>query len=329
MTQSNQAQSHLLQNSLCFILRSMECLDQSEHITKYLENFEKKDLETELKYSLLHLHSGVSLLLKEILRREHWTLIIKPKDKISTNYNKFQSGDFNSINMDNSIKLLKNTLDIKILDSEFDQLNKLRLIRNKLEHFHLANLKIKPVKSILGANLVIILKMIGSYFSNEEVDNSCQKQIDLIKDKSIVIEQYRRSKIKEIKKTHKDFSKMLTCYQCFGDYLKAYPKKKYLACLFCEEKITINDKEKLKECITDHAEGPIICGECGYQSVVKYTESVILNSKGYLCLSCFHEDLYVLTCNGCSEEFTADSKEEGDLLMFCPICRDIQKSLDI
>ena len=326
---SNQVQSHLLQNSLCFILRSIECLDDSKN--------DKKDLETELKYSLLHLYSGASLLIKEILRKEHWTLIIKPKDKISTDYKKFQSGDFNSINMEDSIKLLKNTLNIQISSNELKKLKSLKLLRNKLEHFHFANLDIKSVQSILGSNLVIILKMIKSYFPNENVDSSCQKQITFIKDKSLELEQYEKSKIKEIKKNHKCLDKMLTCYHCFKDYLKAYPKREYLACLYCEEEVFAGDEDKIQECISyiKHFEEEYFilhCGKCEAREVVTYLEgrSYPVEDLGiprYLCLSCFHENTYQFVCRRCSVEFTTDLEEDANsTYMFCPTCSDIQMS---
>ena len=80
----------LLENGLCFLLQSIK------HF-KYSEN-SKSDTETEreLKYSTVHLFSGIFLILKEKLGREHWSLLFA--DVNQANKKKLESGDFRGVN---------------------------------------------------------------------------------------------------------------------------------------------------------------------------------------------------------------------------------------
>jgi hypothetical protein len=59
-----------LENGLDFILRALEYL---------ADDPTKRDL----KYAVLHLHSGVELILKERLRREHWSLVFEKPEEAS------------------------------------------------------------------------------------------------------------------------------------------------------------------------------------------------------------------------------------------------------
>lgn len=76
-----------------------------------------------LKYSILHLYSGIELLLKEKLRQEHWSLIFQ--DVSSADPRKLQSGDFVSIYHDELVKRLKGILNIDINDKPFKMLRAL------------------------------------------------------------------------------------------------------------------------------------------------------------------------------------------------------------
>jgi len=59
-----------LENGLDFILRALEYL---------ADDPPKRDQ----KYAVLRLHSGVELILKEHLRREHWSLVFEKPEEAS------------------------------------------------------------------------------------------------------------------------------------------------------------------------------------------------------------------------------------------------------
>ncbi len=79
----------LLTNGLCFLLQAIEhfkCGESNKHST-----------DRELKYATLHLYSGISLILKERLGREHWSLLfakVSEADKQSLMSGGLYSVDF-------------------------------------------------------------------------------------------------------------------------------------------------------------------------------------------------------------------------------------------
>ena len=75
----------LLTNGLCFLLQSIEHFKCSEN---------KYDTEKELKYSTLHLFSGIFLILKEKLKREHWSLLFSDVNKVTKFYELIKKSSF-------------------------------------------------------------------------------------------------------------------------------------------------------------------------------------------------------------------------------------------
>lgn len=71
----------LVENALDFILSAVE--------------WAKGDDVRSLKYAILHLSDGVELILKEKLRRDHWSLLFADVDK--ANENALKTGDFKSV----------------------------------------------------------------------------------------------------------------------------------------------------------------------------------------------------------------------------------------
>ena len=74
---------NLLENSFSFILRAIQNLTDSS------EAEDEKSKCEELKYTILHLWSGICLLLKARLCQEHWSLVVSNIDK--TSFEKLQS----------------------------------------------------------------------------------------------------------------------------------------------------------------------------------------------------------------------------------------------
>ncbi len=86
-----------------------------------------------IKYAVLHLSAGVELILKDRLRREHWSLVFDDVDK--ADLETYLSGDFISVNLKTSIQRLTKICDVDISSDEQRSLFNLRKSRNKLEHF--------------------------------------------------------------------------------------------------------------------------------------------------------------------------------------------------
>ena len=96
-------------------------------------------LDTAPKYAVINFCSAVELFLKARLLAEHWSLIITDIDKGSKNkkinFERFKSGNFQSVNLKTSIERLRNIVGVKISSNEEDSFTKVQQYRNMLVHF--------------------------------------------------------------------------------------------------------------------------------------------------------------------------------------------------
>jgi hypothetical protein len=92
------------------------------------------DLEKRPKYSIINFCSGLEILLKARLFREHWSLIYKKPEE--ANVSRFQSGDFNSVTVDEAIRRISSILGEHFSQEEEKCFKSLRDHRNRLVHFY-------------------------------------------------------------------------------------------------------------------------------------------------------------------------------------------------
>lgn len=117
---NNEALEHsLLENALDFVDRAIDEVRGRQG-----------ELEQENKYAALFLASGIEILVKARLVREHWSLVFE--DPASASLALFGSGDFVSVQASKVIKRLNNIADLNV---EFEQAHKLFGLRNRLIHF--------------------------------------------------------------------------------------------------------------------------------------------------------------------------------------------------
>ena len=89
--------------------------------------------ETAPKYSVIHFCAAVELFLKARLMHEHWSLVVATKNH--PDINKFKSGDFQSINLNDLIPKISSVTGEKIPTDASDCFKKLAKHRNKMIHF--------------------------------------------------------------------------------------------------------------------------------------------------------------------------------------------------
>lgn len=109
----------LLENALDFVDRAVDEL-----------RGQQGELERENKYAALFLASGIEVLVKARLVREHWSLVFE--DPASASLARFRSGDFVSVQASKVIQRLNN---IAGLNVEVEQAHKVFGLRNRLVHF--------------------------------------------------------------------------------------------------------------------------------------------------------------------------------------------------
>lgn len=111
MKESNKA---IIENAIDFLEKSLEEFKESP------------------KYSVLHFAIAIEILLKARLAIEHWSLVVQ-KNANKANYLK---GDFQSVNLDEAVKRLREIVGEHISETEFRSFKKLASHRNKVIHFY-------------------------------------------------------------------------------------------------------------------------------------------------------------------------------------------------
>jgi hypothetical protein len=92
-----------------------------------------QELEKSPKYSVIHFYMALELFMKARLLREHWALGVQKVEKASIQA--FQSGDFQSVGIEECLDRLANVVDENIKSHEQECFRKMRDHRNKLVHF--------------------------------------------------------------------------------------------------------------------------------------------------------------------------------------------------
>lgn len=151
----------LLENGLDFITEAVETIKADKDHRK-------------LKYSVIHLSSGIELIFKEVLRNKDWRLLFQKKSEATVA--RLQSGDFESVRYNKLIARLENECQIKFSVEDKQDLEELRIKRNKIEHFRLHE-KVSDIKSISSKVLNIIIHFIDQHIDISKVSALSKKYI--------------------------------------------------------------------------------------------------------------------------------------------------------
>lgn len=254
----NDVEFELFENGLNFVVSAIE----------YLEEPIKP---SDLKYAILHLSSGIELILKERLRREHWTLLFNKVEKASLQ--DYKNGKFTSANFDDCIDRLINICEVDINQQIRKNLNSLRDKRNRFEHFGIVDSS-EALKATVADALNFLIDFVNDELE-DEVDNDEMVVIreEVLKFDSFVNQRWKaiRSKIAKIKL-------IVTCPRCLQD---AADLSDGFQCLFCgyknddpeeiaNEYVSEVLRESKYEIVTQGGEWPIyFCPGCDYETLVR------------------------------------------------------------
>jgi len=298
----------LLENGLDFISSSLDPILKSE-------------LEIELKYSILHLSAGVELIIKEILRKEHWSLIFQNVDKADSS--SLASGDFISVNNETALNRLQNICKVKLNQDTIRHLGALRKKRNKIEHFAFRENEFE-LKSISSEVLMIILGLIDKNIDTKDISFAARINISNIKRKSAEFKEFNEKALSKCKDKIKEYSKKYEILQCPNCFQRCFVINEDLKCLFCNYSNTpeqaarsyIENVQRISEYVevTQGGYFPLDdCPECG-------SNTVISESDSYLCFNCLSKwDEDVLErCGACNSLYKADRYDMG----YCKNCQE-------
>lgn len=100
-------------------------------------DFFKKSLaefDKEPKYSVIHFHAAIELIMKARLLWEHWTLIIARPE--TANLKSFRSGDFQSVSIKDAKARLESAVQDGLSQAEYQCFLRLSDHRNRMVHFY-------------------------------------------------------------------------------------------------------------------------------------------------------------------------------------------------
>lgn len=302
-------QFDLLENGLDFVTSGLEHIlsDNSPH---------------QLKYAILHLSAGTELLLKEVLKNEHWSLIFENAN--SAKFDLLNTGEFKSVDFETLLIRLTNVCEIELSEKEKSILRQLKKLRNKIEHFEF-NENVKAIKSLSSKVLCLILSFINSNFDFKSLSSTSQDYVERLREALAKFKEFANLRAAQIKSdlelAQKDF-KIESCPLCRQS---AFVLNEPLECLFCgysdePQKVAILYAENILGessyiCMTDGGDFPVIdCIHCD-----EIDTFVAKGSEGYVCFNCFetnqNDDLK--SCNECGQIFESDIKDGLDICEYC------------
>jgi hypothetical protein len=208
----------LLENGLDFITEAVAVINTNSNNKR-------------LKYAVIHLCSGIELILKEVVRKKDWRLLF-PMPKEATQ-EQLQSGDFESVRFKKLIARLECECKVKFSEDDKKIIEELRLKRNKIEHFKVDE-KVSAVKSLCSKTLNFLIQFIDQNIDISTVSPASKKYInnlpkELAKFNSFVSVRTQTIKPKYDKKVS-DGIVVMKCPNCLQNTLF---NDSHLKCLFC------------------------------------------------------------------------------------------------
>lgn len=260
----------LLQNGLDFILSAV----------KYIAS---EPSDSDLKYAVLHLTSGIELIFKERLYKENWKLIFENINKADEQ--KLKEGDFTSISFKCAIKRIEKNCGIELDEHVKKDLEKIRNIRNKILHFEFET-SVVVMKSLCSRTLNFLYDFIHEELSPvDEYKDKLKEIIDYAHEFKEFVDE-RMKKVREQIQTNSYSVK--TCPECFQEALVIDDG---VECFFCRYTASGEDAAyayvssviKLSdyEIVKDGGEWPVYdCPACNMTSLVQE------DTNQYTCFSC-------------------------------------------
>lgn len=216
----------LLLSALEFLDDAANQLSESEHPNR-----------TQIRFAILHLCTGIELLLKQRLMKEHWSLVFADVEKADAS--KLQSSDFTSVDFDKAITRLKNICGVAVGKDKEKNLNKFRQLRNKLEHFHYSPSP-EEAMSILTNAWSFVIDFTSTERSKIGLDGdpNAQQLYNEIQQKVGSIKQIVDRRLKEIytkkQELEKKGAEFIICPACAQDTLPLLTPEP--ECLFCRHR---------------------------------------------------------------------------------------------
>ena len=292
----------LFENSLDFLTRAMGYAQDGAD-------------RSDWKYALLHLVSSLELLIKELLRREHWSLLFHNPD--DANEVRLKRGEFKSVDAETAIKRLEGIVGFALSAREKQDLRRLRAQRNRIQHLDV-DFKLQQLKAQVAKGLAIY-SAICERHGDDLADLPHEIAHGLLDFEKGVQERMKaiRPRLDANARPTQHFRQ---CDKCWQDAL-VFSDDPCARCLFCGHEYV-----DLEDLVNARSEGEMgDCPECenGMLGFILYN-----NEDGEVfCVRCgFKTDRsYWTDCTRCGHSFWQEAPEGIDI---CPACWDYVTSGD-
>lgn len=252
------------------------------------------------KYSVLHIYSGIELLLKEKLKQEHWSLIFQ--DVGNADIKNLENGNFVSVYHEELVKRLRNISKVIIND---EPIKSLRDLRNRFEHFEVNIALTECEKTVVSA-----LDEIIKFWENHLIDISTaeqQQKFRMIKNIATSYELYIEQRLKKFEQAINGIIEsgngiLVNCPVCGSSSFAVFKdNEKECKCFVCDKKYknkssyleeirgSEEKKSTEKSFLIPYKKYSRTCLSCKKETRVRYIVSNDVTE--YFCLNCFSKEV--------------------------------------
>lgn len=267
-----------------------------------------------IKYAIIHLSAGVELILKDRLRKEHWSLIFDNVNAAKLEL--LTSGDFKSVDFESILSRLQNICGVEIHKKHIAALRQLRKERNKIEHFEVS-VNAPALKSKSSRVLSILLSYINAEIDATKESETVREYITELRTMSVKFKEYvklRNAQINKVVEEANKHSEVETCPTCRQ---AALILDNGIECAFCGYSDNPQAVAELYAenivgashylVMTDGGEFPVTdCIHCSE------ADTFVDKGDGYICFSCFQTNTKsdLSYCSQCGQLFEPINDED-------------------
>lgn len=259
------------------------------------------DDEREYKYAILHLHADITLFLKDVLSKEHWSFIVQNIDKASKE--DLISGDVQTVNYNTLINRLNKLTSFKISDDFSDSLNYINQTRNNIEHyqFQVNAYQLKSKLAQLLHNLMIFLSQIHT------IDDNYEEVLKLVRRYSLEYDTYHNERYRVIQSRLDQVNDLFICPKCDQTTVELSQVEDKAYCHFCDQEINDEELKEIIEFLTfpfeneHNVNANNRCPNCELETLYNKSTFSYDISSDWICFHCFntYEEHEIDYCDGC------------------------------
>jgi hypothetical protein len=309
----------LLENGLDFVRSCLEHLNAAQRTT---ENAGQK---RHLKYALIHLCSGIELVLKERLRQEDWRLVFQNQDDATEEA--YETGEFFSVDFKALQNRLEDDCGIDLTSGQKAELKSFRSRRNKVEHFNVVD-TLLAMQSSTAKMVSFLVDFIDQNFEVDEFEEEEQELLTEIRNSLGSCAAVVQERVALIEPEVMGLHSVIQCPSCLQMAMNADGGA--VRCLFCffapdpcdaaeEYVINVLGYPSRFEVEKDGGEWPVrTCPECGHDTFVTAVPGRH-DSRDFYCFTCGYENgsEQMELCHDCGEYYDHDGEAGSHICAEC------------